>query len=339
MHINADISSRNSDLKKLRLEYSKKNNLIAITLFSAALIFYMSTFVATLYVGWPYGILLALACAWGIAMLFIVGHDACHQSYTTSATLNKIIGRVCFLPSLTNYQLWDLGHNRTHHRYNNVRGLDYVWEPMSPSDYAAASRSRRLLYRVWRSPFGIPLNYLFDLWPLKMFFIRKDVVGEKARDYWMDGAITYGFAVAQTVFALVVGSAFGNGPWESWLLAVAIPFVIWNVLMSVVIYLHHTHPEVPWYSSVEEWRDNNGKLTGTVHVRFPWVLRKLMLEIMEHNAHHYAPGVPLYNLSEMQSHLHDEKIVEWTWSFSEYFRIARTCKLYDFEKKIWLPFN
>ncbi len=71
--------------------------------------------------------------------------------------------------------------------------------------------------------------------------------------------------------------------------------------MSFVVYLHHTHPQVPWYKNIEEWYAKNGKISGTVHVRFSWLLSKLMLEIMEHNAHHYAPGVPLYHLSAMQN--------------------------------------
>ena len=33
-----------------------------------------------------------------IGRLFILGHDACHQSLTTHRTLNRWIGRIVFLP-------------------------------------------------------------------------------------------------------------------------------------------------------------------------------------------------------------------------------------------------
>ena len=37
--------------------------------------------------------------------IFILGHDACHQSFTAHRTLNKVLGRIAFLPSLTPYSL------------------------------------------------------------------------------------------------------------------------------------------------------------------------------------------------------------------------------------------
>src|SRR5918993_5373614 len=35
-----------------------------------------------------------------LAILFTVGHDACHQSFTPSMRLNRWIGRIVFIPSL-----------------------------------------------------------------------------------------------------------------------------------------------------------------------------------------------------------------------------------------------
>ena len=37
--------------------------------------------------------------------IFILGHDACHQSFTPHRNLNKVLGRIAFLPSLTPYSL------------------------------------------------------------------------------------------------------------------------------------------------------------------------------------------------------------------------------------------
>ena len=46
----------------------------------------------------------SLVAALWIARLFVIGHDACHGSYTPNKTLNKWIGRIAFLPSLTPLQ-------------------------------------------------------------------------------------------------------------------------------------------------------------------------------------------------------------------------------------------
>ena len=80
-----------------------------------------------------------------IAILFVAGHDACHQALTPHQWLNRWIGRLVFIPSLHCASLWILSHNRIHHAWTCLRGRDYVWEPMSPADFAAASPSRRRL--------------------------------------------------------------------------------------------------------------------------------------------------------------------------------------------------
>ena len=33
-----------------------------------------------------------------------------------------------------------------------------------------------------------------------------------------------------------------------------IPFFSWNWIMGFTVYLHHTHPNIPWYNSEEEWK-------------------------------------------------------------------------------------
>src|ERR1043165_1673462 len=47
---------------------------------------------------------LRFACSLALGLLngllFVVGHDACHQSLTPRRRLNQLIGRLAFLPSL-----------------------------------------------------------------------------------------------------------------------------------------------------------------------------------------------------------------------------------------------
>ena len=65
----------------------------------------------------PYSLnlLFGVLAGHGVAILFTVGHDACHQALTPSMWLNRWIGRVVFIPSLHAVSLWVLGHNRIHH--------------------------------------------------------------------------------------------------------------------------------------------------------------------------------------------------------------------------------
>ena len=110
--------------------------------------------------GWCFGVAESIA----IVMLFIVGHDACHGSFTPSRALNGILGRLAFLPSLTPYRTWETGHNHTHHIYTNLKPHDYVWTPFTKAEYDALPRWRRALEHVYRSAPGVGLYYACEIW-------------------------------------------------------------------------------------------------------------------------------------------------------------------------------
>src|SRR5487761_2336193 len=97
-----------------------------------------------------------------IGRLFILGHDACHQSFTPHRGLNRILGRIAFLPSLTPYSLWDIGHNVVHHGQTNLKGFDFVWAPFSVEEFKTLSPARRLLERIYRSGWAPGLYYFIE---------------------------------------------------------------------------------------------------------------------------------------------------------------------------------
>ena len=128
---------------------------LALAIFAVDLLLYAFCLYGALHFadswrGWCFG-LAEGAC---IAMLFVVGHDACHGSFTASRTLNAWIGRVAFLPSLTPFRTWELGHNQTHHVYTNLKPLDYVWAPFSKTEFDRLPHWRRWLERVYRTRSG-----------------------------------------------------------------------------------------------------------------------------------------------------------------------------------------
>jgi acyl-lipid omega-6 desaturase (Delta-12 desaturase) len=79
-----------------------------------------------LFDAWWAKLLCGMTAGFVIGRLFILGHDACHQSLTPHRELNKWLGRIAFLPSITPYSLWDIGHNVVHHGYTNLKGFDFV---------------------------------------------------------------------------------------------------------------------------------------------------------------------------------------------------------------------
>src|ERR1700756_4963453 len=94
----------------------------------------------------------------------------CHQSSPPHRRLNGWLGRLAFLPSLTPYSLWDVGHNVVHHGYTNLKDFDMVWQPHTLETYAALPAWRRALYRLYRSGWAPWLYYLVEIWWLRMFF-------------------------------------------------------------------------------------------------------------------------------------------------------------------------
>jgi omega-6 fatty acid desaturase (delta-12 desaturase) len=121
-----------------RLTFARRRILLPGVLLLAVLTFYACGLVLVLASTTAISIALTIPCGMVIGMLFIIGHDACHNAFTVSTRLNQVIGRLALLPALHSFSLWDLAHNLTHHRYNNIRGIDYVWEPMTATEYRRA---------------------------------------------------------------------------------------------------------------------------------------------------------------------------------------------------------
>jgi omega-6 fatty acid desaturase (delta-12 desaturase) len=334
------IAARSGLTQQQRLAFANRQIVLPVSLFAALVVLYGSLFFLTLATPSPWAFLLAPVCGLVVGMLFIVGHDACHNSFTASSWLNQTIGRLAFLPSLHGFSLWDLGHNRMHHRYNNVRNWDLVWEPWSSEDYLARGPVRRALYRFYRSPGGVPFYYMTVLWGSYLTFSAPAIYRNLRVIYFVDTALWMLFLAAQCWVAVSVGARFGHGAAASLAIGVVIPFLTWNGLMSVTVYVHHTHPLIPWYRDVAAWQADRGVVNGATHVHFVWPFSFLVLSIMEHNAHHAAPGVPFYNLRRMQSTMEaHENFLTWRFSLRGFLRVCERCKLYDYDLGRWVSFK
>jgi len=327
------------ELRRQRLAHSRRGLTVPLALAIGVSLAYLGAFATVVAADRWISIALAPVLGMLVVMLFVIGHDACHQSFTTSARLNRIIGTLVFLPALHAYSMWDHDHNRRHHRFNNIRRLDCAWEPMTPEEFNVAPLGRRLLYRFYRDPRGALFYYLIEVWLKRMIWPRRRELGEILPVHVFDAALVWTWTLVQVTVAALVGTAFGKSVLESVMLAIAIPFLAFSIMISVAIMMHHTHPEVPWYRDIDEWRRGHGAVRGVVHVEFPWLVRKLFLNIMEHPAHHYAPGVPLYRLHELQTAMTGPDIVVERFSIPRFLAICARCKLFDYESGEWRNFH
>lgn len=282
-----------------------------------------------------------LATGLVIARLFILGHDACHQALTAHRRLNRWLGRLVFLASLTPYSLWEVGHNVVHHGYTNLRGFDFVWQPRSVAEFRALSPARRMLERVYRSGWAPWLYYLVEIWWTRMLFPNRLAMPTRRRVFVLDGLLATAYGAAW--IAGLVAAALATGQSVAWLLAVgfALPFLCWNGLIGFVVYVHHTHPGVAWHQDKAAWSAAQPFVSTTVHLTFRSAFGAVLHHIMEHTAHHVDMSVPLYRLKAAQALLERRlagHIVVQPFSWRWYADTARRCKLYDFDAGRWLDF-
>ena len=291
---------------------------------------------------WWVKVFASLVAALWIARLFVIGHDACHGSYTPNKVLNKWIGRIAFLPSLTPYSLWEVGHNLAHHGFTNLKGRDYVWTPYSPHEFARLPWIRRQLEHIYRSGVGQGVYYMVEMWWKKLFFPGRRHVTTRRTSHTLDSCLVAGFGALWIGGLALWGVYSGKSVWSLVIFGFAVPFFLWNCLMGFVIYVQHTHPRVAWYERRDEWSANAGYATTTVHVKLIRPLDNMIHYILEHGAHHVNMGIPLYRLKEAQTRLTatlDERLNSEVFTWRYYWNTVRRCKLYDFAQHVWMDFD
>ena len=321
---------------------TRKNTAYALALVAVDLAAFVLALTAAVLLPHPALQLLAgVLAGLVIGRLFILGHDACHQSFTPHRKLNRWLGRLVFMPSLTPYSLWDIGHNVVHHGYTNLKDFDFVWQPLSLDAYQRLPVWRQRLERLYRSGWAPWLYYALEIWWKRMVFPSRKLMPTRRPVFTLDGLLVSGVAAVWVTTLVLAASATGQS--VLWLLVVGflLPLFVWNALIGFVVYVHHTHASVAWYDNKSDWAAASPFVSTTVHLTFGSGIGTFLHHIMEHTAHHVDMGVPLYRLQAAQALLEAKlpgRIIVQRFSWAWYFNTARACKLYDFEHRCWTDF-
>ena len=291
---------------------------------------------------WLGKLALGMAAGFMIGRLFIIGHDACHQSLTPHRGLNRVLGRIAFLPSITPYSLWDVGHNVVHHGYTNLKGFDFVWAPLTRDEFNALPLWRQAMDRVYRSGWAPGLYYMIEIWWLRMFFPSKSYLGTRRAIFLWDCLLVSAYALVWTAALVFAASAASEPLLPVLVCGLFVPFLFWCSMIGFVVYVHHTHVKVSWYDDRADWARAQPFISTTVHLTFPLRFGAVLHHIMEHTAHHLDMSIPLYRLKTAQKMLEDllpQRIVIQRFSWRWYFDTARRCKLYDFTRRCWTAYS
>jgi len=333
---------RSEDSRRLReaLEpYLRRSSLLAWTLLLATATIYMAAVAgAVMLPSLPARLVASVLAGSAISSLFVIGHDAAHGAYTASRRMNALIGRIAFLPALHNYSLWQVQHNRLHHRIPNVRGFN-SWSPMTKAEFDRLPVWRRTVERLYRSPLGFAPYYLVERWWKDKFFPRRPQ--DRRTAFWLDFALLLAFLAGFLALLAIVGSSLGSGALPAMLLGFALPYLVWSGLMGATTYMQHTHPRVAWFEALADWRRLGGQEDVSVQVQVPRWYGLISHHIMDHPAHHVHPKIPLYRLAAAQRRLNEllgDRAVTQRFSPGYLLGTVARCKLYDYERHCWLDF-
>jgi acyl-lipid omega-6 desaturase (Delta-12 desaturase) len=330
---------RSKKLREALEPYVRRSNGLAWGLLIATIAVYAAAVAGAVALP-PLAARLAAAMLAGAAIssLFVIGHDAAHGAYTASRRMNAVIGRIAFLPALHNYSLWQVQHNRLHHRLPNLRGYN-SWSPMTKATFDSLPLWRRAVERLYRSPLGFAPYYLVERWWKDKFFPRRS--RERRLAFWLDFALLIAFLAAFIAVLALSGRWLGTGAVEAVLLGFALPYLVWSALMGATTYLQHTHPRVPWFEALGEWRRLGGQQEVTIQLQVPRWYGLISHHIMDHPAHHLHPKIPLYRLAAAQRELNrllGPRAITQRFSPGFLLSTIACCKLYDYQRHCWLDF-
>ena len=327
----------------------ERSRATGLTYFAGSMAAYWATLaLITLPDNWPARIGCALLNGLAIAVVFVVGHDACHGSLTPDSKINKWVGRIAFLPSLHPYASWEYSHNALHHGWTNLRGKDPVYCPRTVEEFRELSFRRQRFERISRTWLGLLPLYLVNVWWSLEIAPNADHRGhiEKRGTFVFDRALVAAFPFIQAAVAGVLLHTRGVAlipAAQVVTVMIMLPFLVFNWLIGFATFQHHTHARILWYDDVKRWSFFRSQVQGTVHVVFPRWLELVLHNIMEHTAHHVDTKVPLYNLTDAQDAIEaaygKENVIVEPFSFRGMSRTFRTCQLYDYRNHQWLSFD
>ena len=306
---------------------------------------YLAAVAGVLFVPWLAAkILLSVFAGVKIANLGTMAHDAAHGNLFRRPWQNRLAGVLGFLPGLYNYQLWVYDHHYVHHPFNNGHHRD-SWTPASKAEYDAMSPFRRWRERLYRLPFGLGFApyYIVERWWVVRFFPRAALLPAR----FMAPAWRY-FAILLVYLTLYLGLLAcaplysSTGTTTALILGFAVPFYVWQTLFSFTVFVHHTHPDIPWFDGAVDRKETVPMEQIALHLAFPRWFSVFSHHICEHPAHHVMPRIPYHQLSAAQARLREissKTSVYQRFSFSWLNDTLRRCKLYDYERNRWIDYD
>jgi omega-6 fatty acid desaturase (delta-12 desaturase) len=219
---------------------------------------------------------------------FIIFHDCTHQSFWSSRKANFFWGAVTGILTFTPYRSWRKSHG-IHHAHNgnlDKRGIGDVWT-MTLTEYRAAGKLKRALYRLYRNPV-----FMFLVSPPLLFLVLHRLPEKGASRAELLGSLST--TLGSSFWVIVLGFAAG---WD-FVLLFGLPMVYVATLGGVwMFYVQHQFDPADWERE-ERWNLFDAALQGSSYYKLPRLLQWFSGNIGFHHIHHLRPRIANYRLEE-----------------------------------------
>jgi omega-6 fatty acid desaturase (delta-12 desaturase) len=236
---------------------------------------------------------LSIPTAGFLLRTYIVFHDCAHGNFMPTKRGNQIVGVFTALLVYTPFSAWRHSHAMHHASAGDLdRRGDGDVPTMTVAEWHAASRGKRLEYRLTRSPW-----IMFTIGPFVALVIQPRIWKKTDRTRIQNSVKITNVALLVGVAALCVLM----GPVA--FLAVQIPLVILAGGAGIwLFFVQHQYEDAYWENS-DSWDYATAALEGSSYLKLPKVLQFFSGNIGLHHVHHLSAKVPNYHLQAAHDHV------------------------------------
>jgi omega-6 fatty acid desaturase (delta-12 desaturase) len=229
---------------------------------------------------------LGLAAMVFLTRMYSLFHDLTHNSLFETRAANARWGHLLGFLLFTPYRWWQRQHSLHHAHTGDLdnRGPGEIYT-MTLAEYDAASRLRRLGYRLYRNPLLLLL-----VGPSLVFMFERRFPQRGMTRRILLSVVLTNLALA----GWVIGWSSLVG-WQTFLLIQGTTLVAGGAIGAWMLYIQHQYEDT-YYQRPGEWRFELAALKGSSYLALPRPLAWAVGNANFHHVHHLSAKIPNYHL-------------------------------------------
>lgn len=230
---------------------------------------------------------------------FVMFHDCGHLSFIpNNPTLNRVIGEILSLFTVTPYSNWQKRHNKHHSIQGDLDKIDYSSTVHYTVNYIKNIDNKflQLLYLIARFPplFFVSLPFLkwWIVYPIRAIIQPRYILSQ------------FGHLMMPLIFQYCHG--YKHSFWIYFLIS-SLKSYFAAFIGIVLFHLQHSHN--PSYRSTKNdgFSAKNAAIHGSTYHQIPWFMQFFTMGIEYHHLHHFDTKLPGYLLKYYQENIENDK--------------------------------